>query len=85
MTDILELGYVEGRAELLEAFYCNTGEHEDDLKEFGLGNSFKSLPRLPSDLGHFRDQTFQVISGPCLDIYFQLLLNFLLNYAPFIN
>ena len=55
---MLDIGYVEGRAELLEDYYCN--KKEDDLKEFGLGNSVKSFPPLPSDLDFYKDKTFKV-------------------------
>ena len=49
MTGLPGLGYVEGRAELLEAYYFNRGEH-DDVKEFGLGDPASILPEFPSDL-----------------------------------
>ena len=60
MTGLPGLGYVEGRAELLEAYYFNRGEH-DDVKEFGLGDSASILPEFPSDLEFYKDKTFQVI------------------------
>lgn len=51
---------MEGRAELLEAYYFNNGEH-DDVKEFGLGDTASILPQFPSDLEFYKDKTFQVI------------------------
>ena len=53
-----EFGNLVGRAELLESFYCY--QEDDSSKDFGLGYSMKSLPALPSELGFYRDQAFQV-------------------------
>ena len=53
-----EFGSLAGRADLLEAFYCY--KESDVLSDFGLGNSVKSLPSFPVELGLFRTKTFQV-------------------------
>ena len=52
-------GFVEGRAELLEAYYFNRGQH-DNLQEFGLGHLDNILPEFPLDLEFYKNKTFQV-------------------------
>ena len=54
-----EFGNLTGRAEVLEAFYCHP--EEEGSRDFGLGNSVRSIPSFPIDLGLYSEKTFQVI------------------------
>jgi hypothetical protein len=53
-----EFGNFAGRAEVLEAFYCY--QQNDVSTDFGFGNSVKSLPTFPTELGMYKDKTFHV-------------------------
>ena len=55
-----EFGNFAGRADVLEAFYCY--QEDDGSSDFGFGNSVKSLPSFPVELGLYREQNFQVDS-----------------------
>ena len=53
--------FIEGRAELLEAYYCT--EVRDEVAEFGLDppKGFSNcLPTLPLELSSYKDKAFEV-------------------------